>query len=478
MLLIAVISITFYLVTVLTINMVGSSLMTDTVRQQMNTVSGLSISLGERLGKDTADDFYAKLLEAARQNGGRLFVVDPDGKIIFDTYDETCGMLLPLSEGWSVLHNEQDHDYGFHYVRGLGTGTVFFGNAGTPMWIGCFATAIRSGEGKLEGVLISVAGVQDTLSAVDDLRNRLMSIFAVALIVVLGAALVITSILTRPIKELSAGIDRMAKGDYGQKVRVRGRDEMAQLAAGFNQMSEQVHNLDEARNQFVSNASHELRTPLTTMKILLESVIYQDDMDPGLQKEFLTDINKEIDRLSAVVSDLLTLVHIDSHKLKLRREDIYFGDIVNESAGRLAPMAVKKGVVLEVTIEDECEMTADAGKLGQVCYNIIGNAIKYTPEGGNVKVTLGRENRNAVLRVQDNGIGIPEDDLPHVFDRFYRVDKSRARTGDEGGTGLGLSIVRQIVRLHAGSVTVTSELGKGTLFTVLLPVITTTEVRT
>ena len=233
-------------------------------------------------------------------------------------------------------------------------------------------------------------------------------------------------------------------------------------------MSEQVHSLDEARNQFVSNASHELKTPLATIKILVESMMYQDDMDAGLRREFLGDVDKEIDRLSSVVGDLLTLVHIDSHKLKLRRERMVFSDTVRECVQRLTPLAQKRRQTITLRIEDDCEMFADAGKLAQVCYNIIENASKYTPDGGSIDVHLRREGRDAVLDIADTGVGIPAEDVPHVFDRFYRVDKARSR--DTGGTGLGLSIVQQIVRLHAGSVTVQSELGKGTTFTVQLPV--------
>ncbi|MFR8978114.1 MAG: ATP-binding protein, partial [Christensenellales bacterium] len=222
----------------------------------------------------------------------------------------------------------------------------------------------------------------------------------------------------------------------------------------FNQMSEQVHNLDEARNQFVSNASHELKTPLATIKILVESMMYQDDMDPALRKEFLGDIDKEIDRLSSVVGDLLTLVHIDSHKLRLRREMMVLADTVRETVSRLNPLAKKRGQQIVVKIQDECEMFADSGKLAQVCYNIIENAIKYTPDGGTITVSLAKVGRDAVLDISDTGVGIPAEDLPHVFDRFYRVDKARSR--ETGGTGLGLSIVKQIVRLHAGTVTVAS----------------------
>ena len=196
--------------------------------------------------------------------------------------------------------------------------------------------------------------------------------------------------------------------------------------------------------------------------------MYEDAMDPQLRREFLGDIDKEIDRLSSVVGDLLTLVHIDSHKLRLRREPMVFADTVQETAKRLAPLAGKRGQELVVAISDPCEMMADQGKLAQVCYNIIENAIKYTPDGGKISVSLQKMGRDAVLEISDTGVGIPEADVAHVFDRFYRVDKARSR--DTGGTGLGLSIVQQIVRLHAGSVTVQSEQGKGTTFIVQLPV--------
>ncbi len=161
-------------------------------------------------------------------------------------------------------------------------------------------------------------------------------------------------------------------------------------------------------------------------------------------------------------------MHIDSHKLRLRREMMVLADTVRETVSRLNPLAKKRGQQIVVKIQDECEMFADSGKLAQVCYNIIENAIKYTPDGGTITVSLAKVGRDAVLDISDTGVGIPAEDLPHVFDRFYRVDKARSR--ETGGTGLGLSIVKQIVRLHAGTVTVASEFGKGTTFTVQLPV--------
>ena len=232
-------------------------------------------------------------------------------------------------------------------------------------------------------------------------------------------------------------------------------------------MSEKLETLDQARNQFVSNASHELKTPLATMKILLESLIYQPDMEQGLRTEFMTDINKEIDRLSSIVSDLLTLVQTDSHTMKLARENMSLAALVKEIAHRLKPLSNQKGQTVTPNLQDDCDMYADKSKLQQVIYNIMENAVKYTQEGGQIRVLLQRTGRDAVLTVNDNGPGIAKENLIHVFDRFYRIDKARSR--ETGGTGLGLSIARQIVLLHGGNIRAESEEGKGASLIVELP---------
>ena len=168
----------------------------------------------------------------------------------------------------------------------------------------------------------------------------------------------------------------MSRGDLSSRVEVRGKNEFAQLASAFNSMSERLEKLDMSRNQFVSNASHELKTPLSTMKILLETLLYQENYDPAMQKEFLTDINKEIDRLNRIVSDLLTLVNIDSGGMHLNVADIRLRDVVTEQVKRLSPLARERGIELSCLVRDPCETTGDALKLQQVFYNVIDNAIK------------------------------------------------------------------------------------------------------
>lgn len=462
--LLAVTGIAFYLVSVLMQDLMGSMILRNMTNDQMDTLNSLAVTLGEKWNLVSADEFYRHVIEAARRNGGRLLVTDMDGKIVVDSYDRRVGERVLETEAYAVLAGSSVQAYGFHR-----------GEREDQEWSGVYVAALLGEDGQKSGALLLMTSVQPLMDALSLLRSRMLVIFAAALLVVAVAMVMITRLFTRPIRDLSEGIRSMGEGDFTKKVRVRGKDEMAQLAAAFNQMEDQVRSLDETRSQFVSNASHELKTPLTTMKILLESILYGGDMDKETREEFLTDIDREIDRLSSVVTDLLTLAHIDSKKLTLKREMLYLADVVQESVERLRPIAEKKNQTLSFEVEEECEMMADAGKLEQVSYNLIGNAIKYTPEDGEIRIRLTRSGRNAVLTVTDNGVGIPEEDLPHIFDRFYRVDKARTRTGDEGGTGLGLSIVRQIVRLHAGTVTVDSKLGSGTVFTVTLPLLNASE---
>ncbi|MBQ7488222.1 MAG: HAMP domain-containing histidine kinase, partial [Clostridia bacterium] len=462
--LLAVTGIAFYLVSVLMVDLIGSTLLRNMTMSQMETLNTLAVSLGEKSNVVSADEFYRQVIEAARRNGGRLLVSDLDGKITVDSYDQWNGERVTEAEVYSVIASGSQA-YGF-YPEMENDRTI---------WRGHFASALLDSNGKKVGVLVRIASIQSLVDALRTMRTRMTLIFAAALLVVALAIVMITRLMTRPIHELSEGIRSMGEGDFTRRVRVKGRDELAQLAAAFNKMEDQVQSLDETRNQFVSNASHELKTPLATMKILLESILYSDNMDRATQNEFLSDINKEIDRLTSVVSDLLTLAHIDSKKLTLKREELYLSDVVRESVERLMPMAANRKQTINVSIEDECEMVADESKLEQVCYNLIGNAVKYTGNDGKIDVRLFRNGRDAVMTVSDNGIGIPEEDLPHIFDRFYRVDKARTRTEGEGGTGLGLSIVKQIVRLHAGTVTVASKVGEGTVFTVTLPLMSSTE---
>lgn len=227
------------------------------------------------------------------------------------------------------------------------------------------------------------------------------------------------------------------------------------------------HKLDTMRKEFVANVSHELRTPLATIKSYVETLLYSD-VDTEYSKRFLKIIDSEADRMTRLVKDLLLLSKMDSEGSNLKLEYKNLNEVVIYVINRLSIEAHKKNQKLIVDLQEAPrQVYIDKDKMEQVIVNLVTNAIKYTPESGMIKVITEYDENFASFIVEDNGIGIPKEDLPRIFERFYRVDKARSR--ELGGTGLGLSIVKQIVELHKGEVSIESEVGKGTIVRVKLP---------
>ena len=271
--------------------------------------------------------------------------------------------------------------------------------------------------------------------------------------------------LTKPIVELTAAIRRMGTQGYGVRVKVTGGGEIAELGRAFNRMSERIEDHDRVRDEFIANASHELKTPLATMKLLSESILYQDDPDPAMMKEFFNDVNHEIDRLSRIVTELLRLVQEDTGVQALTLEPVRLDQLTETVCKRLQPLTADKRIDLSVETVP-VTIQADPSRMEQVVINLVENGLKYT-DAGSVKARVFIEDNEAVFQVVDTGIGIPENAVDHLFERFYRVDKARSR--GTGGTGLGLAIVEKIVALHNGYIQVSSQLGQGSTFTVRLP---------
>ncbi len=401
---------------------------------------------------------------------GRILVLDSLGKVHLDTAGEKTGTLFRSEEVDAIMQRGQSAYFGVHDGDTgalVNTHSLIFSLKLNGAWSSYCSARLVSGD-EVIGVLMLISPVTDMMTGLRDLRRQMLIIFLLAALAAAVVGFVFSGILARPLSGMIRAIQKMARGDFSARASEKGSGEIRRLAETFNSMSEKIETLDITRNQFVANASHELKTPLASMKVLVESLIYQPDMDRGLRTEFLQDINREIDRLSAIVSDLLTLVRMDAGSVKLSREKLTLQDLVEENRHRLDPMARKRRQELVINIKDPCELNADKGKMNQVIYNLMENAIKYTQEGGRIVVTLDRTTRNAVLSVKDNGPGIPQDAIPHIFDRFFRVDKARSR--ETGGTGLGLSIVRQMVLLHGGTIRVESQEGQGSDFIVELPV--------
>lgn len=319
------------------------------------------------------------------------------------------------------------------------------------------------------GMVFMSASLDGIVSVLDDIRATIAFFSAIISVSIILISFILSSFITHPIKELTASITRMSKGHLNQRVKVMGSVELRQLGEAFNEMSERLENLDNARNEFVSNASHELKTPLSAIKVLAESLLSMETPDLEIYREFLTDINFEIDRLNAIITDLLTLVQIDKEDAanRFRKELVPLNELVKRTIKGLQLLADQKNIRVELLNEEEVVVVGDKLKLQQVISNIIDNGIKYTPEGGRVTVEVYNTPDYGVVKVSDTGYGIPANEINHIFDRFYRVDKARSRS--TGGTGLGLSIANRIVMLHNGYIRVSSKENKGTTFRIELP---------
>ena len=457
-----IICVAFYVVTASLIRLVGEYLFSQKVSDEQRIAGELAAVIAEPLNAKDAERLWLDVVSLSESTGGRVMVLDLYGVVQADTYCEYNGMRLMRSEVAQVLSGGGEA-YGFY---GDGDGSFYMPGIAGDM-IGLYAAPIRSSENMI-GVLVFITLAQDMYESLMSIQTEVVLWLVVVAAAVLVMSLIVSHLFTRPISALSAGMSQMTKGDFSGRVQVRGKSEFAQLASTFNMMCDRLESLDKSRNQFVSNASHELKTPLSTMKILIESLIYQEPMDEDMCREFLGDVNKEIDRLNSVINDLLTLVSMDSGEARMNMNKASLTDMLNETMRRLQPLSRERGIEMSAAVAQGVIVCCDSMKLTQVFYNLMDNAIKYTGRGGSVKIELLKKDKKAVVKVIDTGIGIPKEDQLHIFDRFYRVDKARSR--ETGGTGLGLSIVKQIVLLHGGDITVASEEEKGSTFTVELPV--------
>lgn len=281
------------------------------------------------------------------------------------------------------------------------------------------------------------------------IQSTLRYISVVICVVALVAALILSKALTRNTSRLLGGIRSVREGEYNHRIEVKGKDEMAQLAMEFNELTDRLQTIEEVRRRFVSDASHELKTPLASIRLLADSILQNSSVDMETVREFVSDIGEEADRLTRISQRLLALSRLDA-RLQRERVPVDVGQVVEKVGHMLLPLAHSAQVELRYQLQPHCMVLATQDDLYQVAFNLMENAVKYNQPGGSVTVEVAREEYWITLTVQDTGVGIPEEDLLRVFDRFYRVDKARSR--EAGGTGLGLSIARDTARLHGGDI--------------------------
>lgn len=443
-----------------TSGLVESFLVSQRTEAQSEETVRLALELAPEMSAENTEKVFAMISERAENMNGRILVLDTDAVVLVDSASYQNGFRLPYREVRDVLIGAKQSSYGFHKI----TREQETEDSPEPFWA-VYYTAPIIHDGLYVGAVLFSAVLQDVEDSVNDIMLKVFLTFFLVMILMALLSFGMSGIVAKPIVELTNAIRRVGRRG-GVRVDVKGTYETAELGRAINRMSEQIEAHDKVRDEFVSNASHELKTPLATMKVLSETILYEEHPDPAMMKEFFQDVNHEVDRLSRVISDLLRLVRIDeTENGELAAVPVRLDAVTERVAKRLLPLAEKKGVGLCISLEAVNIMGEDL-RLEQVATNLIENAVKYTDEGS-VSVFVAAEEDEAILRVRDTGIGIPEEAQAHLFERFYRVDKARSR--GTGGTGLGLSIVEKIVAMHGGYMEVESEVGKGSTFTARFP---------
>ena len=311
----------------------------------------------------------------------------------------------------------------------------------------------------------------DQGQVLQSLQGNVLRITVILEIVVILFSFAFANTFSKRLRQIMSSMRIIQQGDYSHKVALGGHDELTFLGDEFNDLTERLQTSEQKRHRFVSDASHELKTPLASIKLLTDSIL-QNDMDMDTVREFVGDIGNEADRLNRTTAKLLTLTRIDGHQTQ-ESEIINMAPTVARVVRMLSGIAAENNICIETNIVQDSPVLILEDDLYQIAFNLVENGIKYNLPGGTLTVTLSRQDDNALLIVSDTGMGIPEDALSHIFERFYRVDKSRSR--QSGGSGLGLAIVRAIVQRNRGDIQVTSTLGKGTVFTVSFPIFDTEE---
>lgn len=382
--------------------------------------------------------------------GGRIILTDRDFKIVKDTYHVEEGKTLISSKLIRCFKSGQITDY---YKKGQYLE---------------FAVPIKSAEvPQVQGVMLVDISFNEISAVMAEMRYQGMLIMSVIVILSLFLAYFFARVLVKPLARVTKAIEDLTDGYQNDAISVPDYTETELITDAFNKMLTRMKVLDESRSEFVSNVSHELKTPMTSMKVLADSLVGQEGVPEELYQEFLQDITAEIDRENRIITDLLSLVKMDKKTADLSIQHMDINQLLEDILKRLRPIADKRSIDLILDSFRPVEADVDEIKFTSAISNLVENAIKYNVDDGWVRVSIDADHKYFYVTVADSGMGIPEDSLDRIFERFYRVDKSHSR--EIGGTGLGLAITRSTIAMHHGVIKVFSREGEGTTFSVRIP---------
>lgn len=379
----------------------------------------------------------------------RVMIVDTDYRVAYDSFRLLKDTYIMNNDIYEIMKGDRDE----RLVREQSYIEYMF--------------PVVNREGYIDDVAVIAVSLESMENERGYLSYRANILICIFMVIGVLTAFFISYMAVRDTRKIKSQLVNMKDGFLGQISSDGLWREAGSVVDNMNGIFAKSQLLEESRQEFVSNVSHELKTPITSMKVLSESILMQDNVPVEMYREFMNDIVLEIDREAQIISDLLTLVKTDKGSDSLNIERVDINELMEVILKRLTPLAEKRSI--EITFESFREVEADIDKVKftLAISNLIENGINYNVDGGWIRVSLNADHKNLYIKVADSGVGIPEDCVEHIFERFYRVDKARSR--DTGGTGLGLAISKNIIVMHKGIINVYSEPGKGTTFTVRVP---------
>ena len=425
------------------------SMLTETVQDQSEILCNLIIK--ENYLNDTGSQTVNTKLEMfADLYNGRVLLADRDFKIVGDTFHTEEGKTLLSSLAVKCFKGEKASNFDLKSK------------------VLEVAAPVQSPDvQQIQGVMLMTISTIEIGDMMAELEQKGMMLIGIIVVLSIYLSWLLSTILVKPLARVTKAIEDLTDGMQDDAISVPDYTETELITDAFNKMVNRMKILDESRQEFVSNVSHELKTPLTSMKVLADSLVGQQGVPEELYQEFMGDITAEIDRENKIITDLLSLVKMDKKAADLNITHMDINQLLEDILKRLRPIADKRNIDLILDCFRPVEADVDEVKFTLAISNLVENGIKYNVDDGWVRVSLDADHKYFYVTVADSGMGIPEDSIERIFERFYRVDKSHSK--EIGGTGLGLAITRSAIAMHHGAIKVFSKEGEGTTFSVRIP---------
>jgi len=426
----------------------------------------------ENIDNPISSLLLGQALQSFSENTGSIiWIIDRNGHVVISEpsrlSDTIVSKMKRDANGYLVLPDERQYrrvlSGNQDTIKEIGDYYGLFKNTGTS-WL------ILEKPFKYQGNVEAGVLLFTPLPEVQRARSSVFGFFLIATTVSIAVSFVLVYIFSRriskPLKQINEAARIIAGGEFRQRLDIKTRDEIGELASSFNQMASALQNLENMRRGFIANVSHELRTPMTSIRGFIEGIL-DGTIPEERQKDYLNIVKQETDRLNRLVNDILDLAKMEAGEVTLNLKAFDINELMRRCVIKLESLILKKGIEVEASFEEEeMPVKADQDAIERVLINLLHNAIKFSNENGKITVGTERKKENIIVTIADCGIGIDESEKNLIWDRFYKSDKSRGK--DRSGTGLGLAIVKNIINEHKQEIWVESELGKGAKFSFTL----------